>query len=346
MPLSRQFTVHKAVRSKVPLLIGLYGPSGSGKTFSAHRLARGVQRVVGGRIRMIDTENKRGLHYAADFDFDHIPFDPPFSLDDYAAAMKFAAVGSGVVIVDSTSHLWEGPGGLLEWHSKEVDRMGGDKHNFPAWSKPKQALAAFVQQTLLRVDCGAFIFCYRAKEKLKFKPGQQPKPMGWMPIIPDEFAYEMTINALLPPASNGVPQWKGSEFGEEMMIKLPGHFRELLSSGKPLDENMGEQIARWAAGDAAPKMPDMRNDGPRFIKQFNGMGGKQFSEATMEQIAAYATWLEQQALRDLNKQQRDVIDRATTVTQGYIDAEMAAEADRVRQSEGADLDFDAPQEQA
>lgn len=330
--MTRQFTVQKAVRSKVPLLIGLYGPSGSGKTYSAHRLARGIQRVTGGRVRQIDTENKRGLHYASEFDFDHIPFDPPYSLDDYASAMRFAIEGSGVVIVDSTSHLWEGPGGLLEWHAKEVERMGGDKHNFPAWSKPKQALAAFVQQTLLRVECGAFIFCYRAKEKLKFKPGQQPKPMGWMPIVPDEFIYEMTLNALLPPASNGVPQWKGSEFGEEMMIKLPGHFRQLLTSGKPLDEDMGEALARWAAGDAAPAVV------PKFSAGFNGVAGKPLDSVPIAKVAEYIKYLEDRLVWARENKQGKAefgIKQALDESQRFYDDAVAAEMDRVQQEQVA-----------
>jgi pantothenate kinase-related protein Tda10 len=48
VPSDRTFEDAPAVRSKVPLLLGLGGPSGGGKTFSAIRMGVGMQRVCGG----------------------------------------------------------------------------------------------------------------------------------------------------------------------------------------------------------------------------------------------------------------------------------------------------------
>jgi predicted ABC-type transport system involved in lysophospholipase L1 biosynthesis ATPase subunit len=84
----RQFVAKAAVRETVPLFIGLVGPSSSGKTYSALTLAEGIQRVTGGDIHLIDTENRRGLHYADRFKYQHIQFDPPFGSLDYLAAMQ------------------------------------------------------------------------------------------------------------------------------------------------------------------------------------------------------------------------------------------------------------------
>src|SRR5690348_3446471 len=111
----RSFQDTPAVRSAVPLLIGLTGPSGSGKTFSALRLAMGVQKVVGGDIFGIDTEAKRMLHYADKFKFRHIPFVAPFDPLSYLDALRHCQnKGAKTVIIDSTSHLHEGAGGTLE----------------------------------------------------------------------------------------------------------------------------------------------------------------------------------------------------------------------------------------
>ena len=77
--MARTFDDRPATREATPLLVGLVGPSGAGKTFSALRLATGVQRVVGGDIYFIDTEARRGLHYAERFTFRHLPFGAPFS---------------------------------------------------------------------------------------------------------------------------------------------------------------------------------------------------------------------------------------------------------------------------
>jgi len=126
---TRSFEDRVAIRERVPLLIGLGGPSGSGKTFSALRLATGMQRVTGGEIYFIDTEARRALHYAEQFNFRHVEFKAPFSPLDYLAAIEFCVKkAAGVVIVDSMSHEHEGPGGVLEWHEAELDRMAGDDY--------------------------------------------------------------------------------------------------------------------------------------------------------------------------------------------------------------------------
>jgi energy-coupling factor transporter ATP-binding protein EcfA2 len=254
----RQFEDKPAVRESVPLLVGLFGPSGGGKTFSALRLATGIQQVTGGEIYYIDTESRRALHYAFDpatgkgFKFRHIAFGAPFGPLDYLAAIEHCvAKGAQVVVVDSMSHEHEGPGGVLEMHETEMERIGkGDKGNFLAWQKPKQERRRLLN-TILQMPAN-FIFCFRAKEKLKMEQGKQPVPLGFMPIAGEEFVFEMTANCLLAPNAGGVPCWISEYAGEKMMMKLPQQFRELLSTGRPMDEAMGHTLAEWARGGVAP----------------------------------------------------------------------------------------------
>src|SRR5262245_51755715 len=117
----RRFEYTSAVRKAVPLLIGINSPSGGGKTFSALRLATGIQRVVGGDIAGIDTEANRMLHYTDKFKFNHVPFGPPFSPMDYLAVLEFVvSKGARTIVIDSGSHLHDGPGGILEMHEAEM----------------------------------------------------------------------------------------------------------------------------------------------------------------------------------------------------------------------------------
>lgn len=255
--MTRTFEDKPATRERVPLFVGLYGPSGSGKTFSALRIATGIQRISGGDIFVIDTEAKRSLHYADKFKFRHVQFDAPFSPLDYLAAIEHCVQnGAGVIVIDSMSHEHEGPGGVLEWHDAEVEkRSKGDpakaeRVKMLAWQKPKQARRRLINSILQMSVNG--VFCFRAKEKLKIQPGKEPQQLGWMPIAAEELLYEMTLNALLPPGAQGVPRWAGEKAGEEMMVKLPEQFRSLLLGNRePLSEDIGEQLAEWAAGDAA-----------------------------------------------------------------------------------------------
>lgn len=254
--ITRTFEDKPATRDKVPLLIGLMGPSGSGKTFSALRLATGIQQVSGGEIYFIDTEARRGLHYADRFKYRHMEFGAPFGSLDYLAAITHCVKkGAGVVIVDSMSHEHEGPGGVLEQHEQELDRMAGQDYakrnsmNLIAWAKPKAARRQLISG-LLQLNCN-FIFCFRAKEKAKPVKRENKtviENQGWMPIAGEEFVYEQTVNCLLLPGSNGVPTWRSDEPGERAMMKLPEQFRSLFGTDQTLDESLGAAMAEWASG--------------------------------------------------------------------------------------------------
>jgi hypothetical protein len=280
----RKFATARAVRANVPLLIALIGPSTSGKTYSAHRIAKGIQRVQPGPIYGIDTENRgtRMLELAADgkgrgFEFTHMPFEAPFgSLDYLAAITQAASEGARTVIVDSMSHEHEGEGGCLDYASQEVEkaiarkvRFGdlksaeGDeadkvrqKQNKSSWIKPKAARGKLIQgMQQLNIN---LILCFRAKEKIDPKPQKDDRgnvkdfaTLGWQPIGGDEFWYEMTTRCLLLPGANGVPSWTGLEKGEALAARRPEWALEILKNGRQLTEDVGEELGRWANGTSA-----------------------------------------------------------------------------------------------
>lgn len=257
---TRVFEDRPAVREATPLFLGAVGPSGSGKTFSALRLATGIQRVVGGDIWGIDTEARRMLHYADKFRFRHLPFGAPFSPTDYLAAVEHCvSKGAKIIVVDSMSHEHEGPGGILEMHNDEVQRLmkawktnSEDKVKMTAWQKPKAARRRLIN-TLLQMPVH-FIFCFRAKEKLKIARGVDPEPLGFQPIAGEEFVYEMSAKFLLLPGANGFPTWQSDFRGEQAMVKVPEQFRALLQGQIQLSEDIGQKLAEWAAG-APAKAP-------------------------------------------------------------------------------------------
>jgi len=280
---TRKFDIKPAVRSAVPLLIGLFGPSGGGKTFTALRLSTGIQQVFPGPIVLIDTENGRGLHYADQFNYEYVKFDPPFGSMDYLQALQFAASKKpAVIIVDSMSHEHEGPGGLLDYHEQVLDRIAGNDYKkrervkMLAWSEPKQARRRLLNG-LLQIPTN-FIFCFRAKESSK--PVKNPKTgkmevenFGFEPICGDEFAFEMTVNCLLPPHANGVPVWESDRPGERMMMKLPEQFKGIFNQpGIQLDERIGHILASWAQGNTGnqPRSAKNHHDPNDREPQYNG----------------------------------------------------------------------------
>lgn len=269
----RKFTSHRAVRANVPLLIALIGPSTSGKTYSAHRLAKGIARVQPGPVFGIDTENRgtRMLELADKFDFQHVPFEPPFGSLDYLAALSHcAAQGARTVIVDSMSHEHEGEGGMLDAAERDVNeritRRLQKEPNAQRWKleqsykmsgfiKPKADRAKLIQG-MLQLNINV-ILCFRAKEKVKPVAGGEPLNLGWQAIAGDEFWYEMTTRCLLLPGANGIPSWDlgGREVGEKAVIRRPEQFRTILRDGAQLSEEMGEAMARWASGSTVALVP-------------------------------------------------------------------------------------------
>lgn len=257
--MTRTFNDKPGVREATPLLIGLVGPSGGGKTYSALRLATGIQRVTGGDIFGIDTESRRMLHYADDFTFRHLEFAAPFGSLDYLAAIEHCVKKGGrIIIVDSMSHEHEGPGGVLERHREDTVRLAKqwncseDKAQISAWGPCKEDRRRMIN-SILQLNAN-FIFCFRAKEKLKIVQGKPPRELGLMPIAGEEFVFEMVIKCLLMPSADGVPTWFSDYPGERQMMKLPKQFRDLFleKDGKPLnrrlDEAIGQRMAQWANG--------------------------------------------------------------------------------------------------
>lgn len=268
------FTFRPALREQTSLLIGVAGPSNSGKTASALKIARGIMGGHGQdeRIFVIDTEAKRALHYACGpneqpgpfrFRFQHGELRAPFSPDAYRESIAAAvAAGAGVVVVDSMSHEHESEGGILEWHERELDRMAGqdygkrERMTFAAWIKPKSAhnkLVGFILQQPVH-----FIFCFRAKDKMKLvktreddpsgreggKMVTKPVQLGWTPICSDRFEYEMTTLLMMPPGAKGVPDL------DLDATKINAHHREFFPKGHAIDEQAGMHLAEWARGGA------------------------------------------------------------------------------------------------
>lgn len=262
----RVFEDVPAVRERVPLLVGIDGCSSSGKTWSALRLATGMQRIYGGDIRLIDADSGRGKHYADRFTYRRIPFDPPFGSLDYLDAIEQAIAKGGIVIVDHMSAEHDGEGGMIDTQLEA--KNGNDKRNAMAWGIAKglhHRLVRAIQQIATPV-----ILLWRAADKMDWKTGGDPKKLGMMPIGSKDLIFEMTVNAYLPPAAKGVPNWTPLEVGEKMMTKLPEQFRDLFKPGEVLCEAHGEAMARWAMGSA---LEAARPPSPAFLAlrdQING----------------------------------------------------------------------------
>lgn len=118
---------HRAQRKQSKIRLALMGPAGSGKSYSALQIAKGL----GGKIAMIDTERGSGALYSDLVDFDVAELAPPFEPQKYIDAISAAELaGYDVLIIDSLSHAWSGPGGILDIHDRVAKAV---RNSFTAW---------------------------------------------------------------------------------------------------------------------------------------------------------------------------------------------------------------------
>lgn len=246
--MNARFAAVPATRSEEPLLLGMIGPPGGGKTLSALKLAKGIQSVRGGPIRVIDTEGGRSRKYNDLIPFEIIEMTGGRSNDFFEAIKAQLADKPAAIIVDSMSDEHEQ---YLEWHDEMVPKMGNNE--WAAWAKPKAARKQLISGILkIKVP---LIFTFRAREKTKQAVNDKGKKevinIGWQPVAPLEIVHTLDLTCILPPRADGVPVWHSEKIGEDFIIKLPNYLSPYIDEGKPLSEQMGAAFARWAKGENA-----------------------------------------------------------------------------------------------
>jgi len=152
----------KARRAKAFLKLGMSAPSGGGKTLSSLILAYGLLKEahpdwkdeeIWSKIAIVDSENGSGeLYVNSDVagmrigEYNAITVEPPFEVDKYIQAISLCKDAEmEVCIIDSTTHLWSGEGGLLEQQSNAAKRTG---NSYTAWREITPQLNRFVETML------------------------------------------------------------------------------------------------------------------------------------------------------------------------------------------------------
>jgi hypothetical protein len=163
---------------------------------------------------------------------------PPYTPRRYLEAIEeFLAYGVDILVVDSFSHCWEGPGGVLEM-ADQAEESG--KKGLSKWLHPKRdykKLVSFLLSTRMHM-----ILCSRAKQPLLETTVDGEKTLvtqPWEPIQDKRLKYEMTI--VVPMTLDGAYET------DPTRLKVPGDLAHLFQ-GELLDEGTGAAIAEWVAG--------------------------------------------------------------------------------------------------
>lgn len=238
------FVVKKAVREKIYTKIALMAPSGGGKTYGALRLATGmvqeIERETGkkAKILMGNTEQKRGYYYADEFSYDIVDIEAPHNPEKYVELINFAVDnGYDVLIIDSSSHEWEGKGGCLDLQNQ----AGG---NYQAWSKVTPRHQKFIDA--IAESPIHIIATMRGKDQYETTKDEKTGKMSVQKLgvgakQRDGFEYEFTCTFLIDQKTNT------SEIQKDNTHIFENQGATILT------EKHGAQIIQWANSGKEPE---------------------------------------------------------------------------------------------
>lgn len=239
----------KATKKKSKLRVAIESASGAGKTFSALLLAKGL----GGKIAVIDTEHGSASLYSDKFDFDVLELSAPFAPERYIEAIDEAeSAGYDVLIIDSMSHEWNGPGGCLNI----VDKIGGN--SYTAWGKVTPRHDAFIQ----RILASKMHVIGTMRSKANYETGKDEKTgkmtvekQGTAPVQRDGVDFEFTVVF---------------DLNQNHMAKATKD-RTSLFDGKDdiITERTGKTLLKWLNTGAEPE-PENKPADRNYTAEFEG----------------------------------------------------------------------------
>lgn len=230
----------KATKGKKPVRIVVGGPSGSGKTYTSLTFCEFLANITGKPTAAVDTEHYRMSLYADKFHFDVLNQEPPFDPRHLIKTIHEAEEsGYGQLIVDSSTHFYNGEGGLLEIVADAAKtRYGGNQYAGWAVGTPIQnSLIDTIIRSPLHI-----IFCTRAKqayEEMEKNGKKVYEKVGMDLQQRDGFEFDFDFSLMMDMDNNAVVQKGMGLVTLGMYIKKPDH-KTIENILKSINDNSTE----------------------------------------------------------------------------------------------------------
>ena len=223
----------KAERKKSKLRLGITGPSGSGKTYAALTLAK----AFGGKIAAIDTEHGSMSLYEHMCEFDVIDMAAPYTPQRMIEYIKMAEEnGYDILIIDSITHEWSGPGGCLEMNDV-LARTKFNGNTWSAWSVTKPMHRALLDAI---ISSPMHIIVKLRSKTETAQEGRKVVKLGMKAEQQDGTEYELTVVL---------------DIVHEGHYALASKDRTGIFTDKPaqpITEETGKQLMAWLDSGAEP----------------------------------------------------------------------------------------------
>ena len=301
------FQVKKAVREKIYTKVALMAPSGGGKTYSSLRLATGMAEEIKNqtgkeaKILFANTEQKRGYYYANEFNYDIVDIEAPHNPEKYVELIDFAvSEGYSILIIDSTSHEWEGKGGCLELQQQ----AGG---TYQAWSKVTPRHNRFINA--IADSPIHLIATMRGKDQYEMvkddKTGKQSvQKLGVGAKQRDGFEYEFTCTFLIDQKTNTAEVQKDNSHlfeGQGAILLTEDHGRKLIqwaNSGEGYTPSSRIEESTVTSSDVATD--ELKTVKSAIIEICKTLGGST-NEALMNTLKEYVPSGNPNGFKDIEK---------------------------------------------
>lgn len=298
-----EFTAKKAKREKVYVKVALMAPSGGGKTYSSLRLATGMAKEIEkntgkkARILLANTEQKRGYYYANEFDYDIVDLNAPYNPEKFVELINWATEQKyDILILDSTSHEWEGKGGCLELQQA----AGG---TYQCWGKITPRHNKFINAI---ADSPIHIIAtMRGKDQYEMTKDDRGKAsvqkLGVGARQRDGFEYEFTCTFLIDQKTNCAEVQKDNTHifeNEGATLLTESHGAKIIQWA-----NSGEGFTPAKRDDDVPTdttQDELKELKAQIIAQCTAVGGQKNAEL-METLKQFTKNGNPNALKDVEK---------------------------------------------
>lgn len=240
----------RATKKQAKLRMAITGPAGAGKTFTALKLAS-LLAEKGQKIAVIDTEHGSASKYADLFSFDACEltnFNPKNYIDAIHEAEK---AGYAVIVIDSTSHAWNGTGGVLEVVEAASTRLRGN--SYAGW-KEGTPLQNSLVEAIIASKCHVIATMRSKMEHVQEKDDRGKtivRKLGMAPVQREGMEYEFDVVGDLDVSNTMVITKTRCSALTDAVIKKPG--KELAKTLKAWLTDGAEPVE--TAPSEQPKLP-------------------------------------------------------------------------------------------